>query len=51
MQTIKLDESKYLSEQISVEQVIEWGNGKVVLDCATGMGKTKREVEDYAKSL
>ena len=40
MQTIKLDKSKYLSEQISVEQVTEWGNGKVVLDCATGMGKT-----------
>ena len=49
MQTIKLDESKYLSEQISVEQVMEWSNSKVVLDCATGMGKTTLINEMVAK--
>ena len=49
MQTIKLDESKYLSEQISVEQVMEWSNRKVVLDCATGMGKTTLINEMVAK--
>lgn len=49
MKTIKLDKSKFLSEQIQIEQVEQWDNGKVVLDCATGMGKTTLINEVVAK--
>ena len=40
MKAIKLDEGKYLTEQISEISVRGWNDNKVVLDCPTGMGKT-----------
>lgn len=49
MKKIKLDQSKYLAEQIQLDQVEQWDSGKVVLDCATGMGKTTLINEVVAK--
>lgn len=49
MKNIKLDVNKYLAEQIKEEQVKEWDTKKVVLDCATGMGKTTLINEVVAK--
>ena len=49
MKEVKLDKAKYLSEQIQIEQVEQWNKGKVVLDCATGMGKTTLINEVVAK--
>ena len=40
MKAIKLDQSKYLTEQITETNVRNWNDNKVVLDCPTGMGKT-----------
>lgn len=40
MESIKLDKSKYLKDQINETEVRCWRDNKVILDCPTGMGKT-----------
>lgn len=40
LKIIKLDDSKKLTEQITEDEVKNWNDSKIVLDCPTGMGKT-----------